>query len=407
MSTDEFEALKRDVATNGILVPVELDEVGAVLDGHHRLRAWTELRSEGAKVPDYPRVIRRFAQEEEKIGHVLSLNLARRHLSKDQRRELVLSLRARNWSLRRIATLLQMNEITVRRDLADATYVAPEALSDADGLDPKATTATRLPSIVVGSARDEARAVSALSELGEDAPRKLLGLPRAETRARAASLAHRRAGEVPPRTEGQLWRVEHLDFRDLDIPDHSVDAMICDPPYTDECIPLWSDLSEFAARVLKPGRLLAAYTGHVRKPEMMDRLSEHLEYVWTGATIFRGRHTKVNLRKINGSHRPWLLYSNGPYEPRGWIRDTLMAPVGTGEKSLRDHPWQQAEEPFRELVQMLTLPGELVVDPFLGSGTTAAAATAEGRRFIGCDVDTAAVAMTLERLNLQIEGEAS
>jgi DNA modification methylase len=48
---------------------------------------------------------------------------------------------------------------------------------------------------------------------------------------------------------------------------------------------------------------------------------------------------------------------------------------------------------------MLTLPGELVLDPFVGHGTTPAAAVAEPRRFLGCDVDPAAVSLTIERLN--------
>jgi DNA modification methylase len=50
---------------------------------------------------------------------------------------------------------------------------------------------------------------------------------------------------------------------------------------------------------------------------------------------------------------------------------------------------------------MLTFLGELVVDPFVGQGTTAAAAVAEGRRFVGCDLDPAAVSLTVERMEIQ------
>ncbi len=407
MSQEEFGALKADIATHGVLVAIELDEAGLILDGHHRLRAWSELRAGGVKVPDYPRVIRRFKSEEEKVGHVLSLNLSRRHLSREQRMELVARLREEQWSHRRIAAILGVDEITVRRDLKGATDVAPDRTLGIDGRCYPATRPRPLPSIVVGSARDEQRAVRALGELGDHAPTKLIGLPRAEGRAREVSMANRRDQVVPGKSQGQLWRVEHLDFRELDLEDHSVDAIICDPPYTDEYIPLWSEFGAFAARVLKPGRLVAAYCGHLRLPETMDRLSENLEYVWSGATVFRGRHTKVNLRKINGLHRPWLLYSNGPYEPRGWVRDTLVVADGAGEKALDDHPWQQAVGPFQELIRMLTLPGEIVVDPFLGSGTTAEAAVTEGRRFIGSDVDTGAIAMTLERLERLERKEAS
>jgi len=401
LQPDEFATLKSDIAERGVLVAVEVDDEGVVLDGHHRLRAWNELRADGVKVPDYPRVVRRFDDEEDKVAHVLALNLARRHLGTKERGALVVDLRTRGWSNRRIAAVLGVDEITVRRDAkAGATNVAPAKVVGADGRTYPSQRPRALPSIVVGSARDEDRARSALTVMGESAPPRLLGLTRAEGRAREAHLVNRRRVPVADVSSGPAWRIEHVDFRELELADHSVDAIICDPPYTDEAIPLWSDLSAFAARVLKPGHPIAAYCGHLRQPETMARLAEHLEFVWVGATVLRGRHTKVHVRKVNGWHRPWLVYSAGPYRPRRWIHDTLMA-EGGGDKDVTDHPWRQAEGPFRELVSMLTFTGELVVDPFVGQGTTAAASVAEGRRFVGCDVDPAAVSLTVERLEVQ------
>jgi len=49
-------------------------------------------------------------------------------------------------------------------------------------------------------------------------------------------------------------------------------------------------------------------------------------------------------------------------------------------------------------------PDELIVDPFLGSGTSAVAAVLEGRRFLGCDIDPACVETTRRRLE-QLEEE--
>src|SRR5579862_833218 len=65
---------------------------------------------------------------------------------------------------------------------------------------------------------------------------------------------------------GDGIEVHHGDFRDLDIPSQTADLFFCDPPYVAEFVPVWSDLGAFAARVLKPGRLLVAYSGnlHVR-----------------------------------------------------------------------------------------------------------------------------------------------
>lgn len=52
LDADAFGALKADIAEHGVLVPVEVDETGAVIDGHHRVRAVEELRAEGVRVPD-------------------------------------------------------------------------------------------------------------------------------------------------------------------------------------------------------------------------------------------------------------------------------------------------------------------------------------------------------------------
>jgi len=46
----------------------------------------------------------------------------------------------------------------------------------------------------------------------------------------------------------------------------------------------------------------------------------------------------------------------------------------------------------------------LVVDPFLGSGTTALACLQLGRRFIGCDIDAGAVAIARRRVQDALKG---
>jgi DNA modification methylase len=53
---------------------------------------------------------------------------------------------------------------------------------------------------------------------------------------------------------------------------------------------------------------------------------------------------------------------------------------------------------FERLVQAFSSPGDLICDPFLGSGTTAVAALAHGRRFIGADIDARTVEAARNRL---------
>ena len=84
LSPEDYAELKADIAQRGVLVPVEYDEAGEILDGHHRVQVCLEL---GIKV--WPRLIRLGLSGSEKREHVRKLNLARRHLDRPQKRALV------------------------------------------------------------------------------------------------------------------------------------------------------------------------------------------------------------------------------------------------------------------------------------------------------------------------------
>ena len=62
------------------------------------------------------------------------------------------------------------------------------------------------------------------------------------------------------------------------------------------------------------------------------------------------------------------------------------------------HDWQQQEAPARFAIEKLTQPGDVVLDPFLGSGTTLAAAVKLGRRGIGVELDPQTLAVATARL---------
>ncbi len=65
----------------------------------------------------------------------------------------------------------------------------------------------------------------------------------------------------------------------------------------------------------------------------------------------------------------------------------------------RVHPTQKPIDLFRALVEVHSHAGDLVIDPFLGSGTTAEAAIALNRNFAGCDIDPKYVEASRQRVN--------
>jgi ParB-like chromosome segregation protein Spo0J len=83
LSAEEYAALKADIAANGIRVPVDVDEAGQLLDGHHRAAIAAELGI------DYPTRVVAGLTEEAKADYALAVNLTRRQLSQAQKRALI------------------------------------------------------------------------------------------------------------------------------------------------------------------------------------------------------------------------------------------------------------------------------------------------------------------------------
>ncbi|CVK18510.1 ParB/RepB/Spo0J family partition protein [Sporomusa sphaeroides] len=112
LSPDDYTELKVDIQKRGMMVPVEYDEDGNILDGHHRIKICTEL---GLK--DWPRVVRVGMTEEQKREHARKLNMARRHLTREQRQELIRQqlLETPEKSDRQIAVSLGVDNSTVSR----------------------------------------------------------------------------------------------------------------------------------------------------------------------------------------------------------------------------------------------------------------------------------------------------
>lgn len=190
----------------------------------------------------------------------------------------------------------------------------------------------------------------------------------------------------------------------------SVDVLLTDPPYARESLPCWDTLRDLAVRTLRPGGWLIAYTGQAHLPEVLRRLdSQELAYKWTAAAAYRGGGQVLNIGEtaVLSEWKPILLYRRRPFgtqrDDRGHfvsemdrasIADLLLR--GGREKDL--HPWAQPAGEARELLRRLSKPGDVVFDPFMGSGTTLRAAKDLGLRSIGVELDEAYCHVAVQRL---------
>lgn len=195
------------------------------------------------------------------------------------------------------------------------------------------------------------------------------------------------------------------DFRDvlLDIEPDSVDVIITDPPYPREYLSLYQALACHAARVLKPGGSLLAMAGQSYLNRLYPMMDEYLAYHWTISYLTPGGQSpQIWPRKVNTFWKPILWYVKGEYGG-DWHGDVIKSDVNDNDK--RFHHWGQSESGIARLVDAFSSPGDLILDPFVGGGTTGIVAIAMSRRFIGIDISDEAITTTRQRLGERHNGK--
>lgn len=105
--------------------------------------------------------------------------------------------------------------------------------------------------------------------------------------------------------------------------------------------------------------------------------------------------------KLEGKPKDWVENENGNYRdtyPSNFWDDITIPFWSMPENT--DHPTQKPEKLIAKLILASSKKGDLVFDPFLGSGTTAVVAKKLGRRFIGIESEEEYCALSQKRLEI-------
>jgi len=191
------------------------------------------------------------------------------------------------------------------------------------------------------------------------------------------------------------------------MPANSIDFILTDPPYLvnyrdrsgrsihndvndDWLKPAMAE----AFRVLKQDRLMLSFYGWTKIDKFFAAWID-AGFQPVGHLVFQKAYSSKS-RFVSYRHeQAYLLAKGRPPLPRQPLADVMDMPY-SGNKL---HPTQKPVSLLASLIRSFSLPGETILDPFAGSGSTCAAAALAGRKYIGMELDEAYFLHAVERMS--------
>jgi len=179
------------------------------------------------------------------------------------------------------------------------------------------------------------------------------------------------------------------------MPAGSVDFVLTDPPYIaryksrDERTLLNDDKADWlhgafkeTHRVLGANAFAVSFYGWP-KVDLFFAAWKQAGFRIGGHIVFRKRYASKTAFLEYRHEAAFLLVKGNPGMPASPPPD-VMDWTYTGNKL---HPTQKSIHVLKPLIESFSKPGELVLDPFAGSGSTCVAASRSGRRYLGIELD--------------------
>jgi len=385
MQQEAYSSLKNDIEKNGFdnKFPIYIYE-DEIIDGWNRFKACKELEV----TPIYKHFT---GSSLEALTFILRTN-NRRDLSSSQRACLAADSDEIIETLTKEIEQERRNKISEARQNETTQLIAPSKKEENEARTKLAKTFGTNRSYV----SDAQRFKKEKPEVFEQIKNGTINISEAkkEEKKEEKIAERKRLAEEGAKKEIQIdFRLGDFEEVFADLPDGSVDCIITDPPYPYEFIEVWSKLSRFAKRVLKPNGYCIAYSGQMYLPEVMKRMSENLDYYWTFAVYHEGQTQIVNGINLMCRWKPVLIFQNGKKKIENTFQDYFISE----QREKNGHDWQQSKSGVAYLIEMFTKPMDTILEPFAGSGTTIIAATEKKRKVLAAEIneDTYNIAKSL------------
>lgn len=402
LEAEEYRALKEDIAQNGIIVPVTVDDDGNIIDGYHRWRAATEL---DIPADERPVRVRDGLDHEEKRSLAYRLNMQRRQVDKQTKKELI---------KQRLNELIDSGVDKTDEDIADELGCARSLVTQTR----KTVVNEKISKSGETVNGDNFTTVSdyATNEQKDKVVKDLLvENPEESNRSIAEQIGVNHATVGTKRDNlKELYNPElhNTDVRSLlpQIEANTVDLIISDAPYGvdfdgnrydnsaqdalegDENTDLITSIAPELSRVLKENRHCYVFCRWDVFDDVLPAYEEAFDSVDTTIVWDKddGGHGMGDLEDWAPRHELILKCSNGK---RALQTDTRPANVirqqdarfTDGDKA---HPTEKPLPLIETLINASTQEGELIFDPFAGVHTTAQASLNTNRKCVSVEIDT-------------------